>query len=171
MRFQPSLIAFAALGATACATAAVVSAPLVSPPLSEWAGAYGRPQPPFPDVDSSDDAPDPNWKGEDEIVIRPTGPASADISAMLFFPYGHQCAVNGPASLENGKLVYREATEWGPCQLSVFPETNKAGERVITLHEDLEGRVCSMIYCGARGVLGVSIPAATRHPAPPVEPE
>lgn len=144
----------------ACATAAV------GPPLADWAGAYGLPQPGGPADPDSDDPRLSSWVGSDVLEIRPLGPTRAAIDVVLFFPYGHQCSIAGDADLIDGKLVLKEKTEWGPCELGVWRETNRAGEPVMTVRETSEPRACQMVHCGARGSFGASIPVSTRHSVP-----
>jgi hypothetical protein len=164
MRWMATMLGGVAIAA--CATASFEGTP-----IAEWAGAYGNPQPPPPEPPPpSDDGIDrPSfWRGEDSIEIRPIGPTRARIDVMLFYPRGHQCALAGPADLEDGRLVLRQTNEYGRCEVTISREMNRNGheELVVRSRQEEEGSGACYISCGANARLSGSVAVSTRHALP-----
>lgn len=85
----------------------------------------------------------------DTAIIVATGPGTAFVELDLNFFNGHQCSIAGMATLENGRLVHRDAEmpnhEGAPCELSLWRD----GGRL----RWTDGEGSCRAFCGARGSL------------------
>ena len=85
----------------------------------------------------------------DSVIVVATGPGEAYVELDLNFFNGHQCSIGGMASLEDGRLVHRDAEmpnhDGVPCQLSLWRD----GSRL----RRTDGEGSCRAFCGARGSL------------------
>ena len=85
----------------------------------------------------------------DSVVVVATGPSAAYVALDLNFFNGHQCSIGGLASLEDGRLVHRDAEmpnhDGVPCRLSLWRD----GTRL----RWTDGEGSCRAFCGARGSL------------------
>jgi len=86
---------------------------------------------------------------QDSVIIVPVDRGRAVFDVQLNFFNGHECSIGGLASLDGGRLIYRDPESRGydgtPCTLRIWRD----GAR---LRWD-DGEASCQGYCGARGGL------------------
>lgn len=133
-----SKLAFAFVAIAATATAA-------DAPMQQLAGRYTHR---FKNGDTSGEV----YYTTDVVEILPLDQERAVVNLDLNFFNGHSCSVYGIATLNGGRLIYREEepNPWsdGGCQLEIWRDGNKLR------WAEAEGTSCQS-NCGARGGLSV----------------
>lgn len=155
------------LTSLACLVAACATASVESAPIAGWAGAYDGSEPIYRSQSVGGVLRD-SYVGsiENVLEIRPTGPMSARIDFMMFYPRGHQCALSAPAELKDGRLEISTDDGHGTCRVSISRRLDRNGADVLDVAVDRELSTDCSFYCGANARLGATIPVSSRKAAP-----